>query len=286
MSLAAAFATVRPDAARVADLEARLATLLAAGAAAWPGVALDGERFARQLASHVGAREAVDAALAAFHAADLYLAGAAAAGDAGAIAALETTFLAQVPVWLSRLSLPAVDVEEVAQRVRAKLLVAEPGAPPRIAEYAGRGPLGGWLRVITLHAALDLKRRRTPSPAREELQLASELGPEMEYLKRRYGAELQEVFDDAMGRLSQRQRNLLRLHYLDGLSTPQIGALFRMHRTSVRRMLNDTHEALVVAVQAGLRERLSISATEMESILRLAHSRLGIDLASYLTSGR
>src|SRR5437660_1544495 len=63
--------------------------------------------------------------------------------------------------------------DEALQVVREHLLVAKDGAPGRIAEYRGEGPLEGWLRVAAVRAALRLQRQRKP----EQLAEAAEAEP-------------------------------------------------------------------------------------------------------------
>ena len=59
---------------------------------------------------------------------------------------------------LTRLGREPMFVDEVRQVLRTKLLVGD-GAPPKIADYSGRGPLDGWVRAAAVRAAIDLKRR-------------------------------------------------------------------------------------------------------------------------------
>src|SRR5579884_1384958 len=113
---------------------------------AWPGVDVADADFAAAVERHRPAPE---------HLADLYLATACAAGNAAALAAFERTHLSQVAAFVARTDSDPAFAEEVRQRLREKLLV---GQPPRISEYAGQGPLGGWVRVAAVRMALDLRK--------------------------------------------------------------------------------------------------------------------------------
>src|SRR5262249_34678498 len=112
------------------DLDAR-------AAAAWPGVKLAPEVFARHLARHAGADADPEGYLAAVRAEDLYLACACAAHDPAALRALEDRCLAHVPAALARLRACGDHIEEVKQRLRERFLVGERA----ILGYSGRGPL-------------------------------------------------------------------------------------------------------------------------------------------------
>src|SRR5262250_2343285 len=64
-----------------------------------------------------------------------------------------------VRAWDALLARPTPLADAVRQRVRMKLFV---GAAPKIASYAGTGPLGAWLRVVTIRCARDLHRTTHP----------------------------------------------------------------------------------------------------------------------------
>src|SRR5258708_5292295 len=117
--------------------------------AAWPGVHVDRDTFsARASAVADPASLAID---------DLYLALACADGDTAGIAAFESERFPEVKRALARLRLDDATADDIAQRVRTKVLVGD-GSPARIQAYTGRGGLAGWLRAVAVHEALDQKR--------------------------------------------------------------------------------------------------------------------------------
>ena len=64
----------------------------------------------------------------------------------------------RVPRYLAKLR-RAVDIlDEVKQRLAVRLLVAEGGRRPALAEYGGRGSLDAWLRISATRVALELGR--------------------------------------------------------------------------------------------------------------------------------
>ena len=72
--------------------------------------------------------------------------------------AFDREVLSQVGLLLGRMQPTPQLVDDTRQALREKLLVAAPGARPRIGEYAGRGPLQAWVRVAAVRAALDILR--------------------------------------------------------------------------------------------------------------------------------
>jgi RNA polymerase sigma-70 factor (ECF subfamily) len=185
-----------------------------AGQASWPAVQVE-----REVVERFVARHALDDAPGP-HDADLFLACACAAGVTSALAVFEHELLAQVG-FISRISAAAPFVEEVQQQLRERLLVGE----AKIGEYAGRGPLGGWLRVAATRLALDLaaRRREEPAPRDGLLERLADAGdPEIELLRRRYVGELEVAIRAAVEELTTRERTLLRLQFADGLGIERI----------------------------------------------------------------
>ena len=87
---------------------------------------------------------------------DLYLAWASARGDVGAQRQLET-LLAQVPAALARIDRSETFAQDVQQQLREKLLVGTGATGPKLMQYAGRGPLAGWIRTAALRTALNMR---------------------------------------------------------------------------------------------------------------------------------
>ena len=153
------------------DADSRRAALvrlvLAQGREAFPNVSLAEATLAQYLLTP---DEEVSPDLLTSHARDMFLAAACGAGDAVALSILESGPLREIPDFVARIDAQPDFAAEVAQTVRQKLLVAPaPGQPGKIAEYRGAGPLGGWIRVIAVRVALDLKRAQSsPGPQRSD----------------------------------------------------------------------------------------------------------------------
>ena len=264
-------------------MEDTLQALVAAGRSAWPEIAIKASAFVQYLADRLDLQGDLEAALQAVRAKDLYLACGCTRGDAGAIAAFETTLLSRIPTFLVRLD-PSRDLaDDVAQELREALLV--PGnASPGIAVYSGRGDLGSWLRVVSIRTALRLRRRNLPAglAAATAEQAWRDADPERDYLKLRYGAAYEEAFQAALASLSNRERLCLRLHYADGLDIGRIGTLYKIHRSTVARRLAEYRRKLRESMQERLRKRLKLTESEYESVLSLVRSQLVVSLRSAL----
>lgn len=258
-----------------------LAAMLQAGRAAWPEIAVDPEAYTRFVRERLG--EGGDPR--ALHATDLYLACAAAAGDARALAAFERRYVADVPSFLARVERSPAVLEEVQQALRDRLFVAHPGRPPKIAEYSGRGTLGSWLRVVTLRVHHNLRRQdRDHDPLDDEGPPAPlpDGSPELALLRAHGDAAFNQALRDAFAALSPRERSLLRMHFLDGLNVDRLGLVFGVHRATAARWLSAAREQLTTGTFALLRERLAVTEKDLESLMGLLRSRLTVSLRGVL----
>jgi len=246
-----------------------IAALYASAKLAWPGVNADPDEFRARAA-------ACDGQLAS---ADLYLAIACAAGDTAAIAALEEHRLPEVRRALSRIRVDGAAADDIEQRVRTKVLV---GAPPKIASYTGRGSLAAWLRAIAVHEALSTNRadkRRGPHDGPSAIErMAAPESPEMAQLRARYAVPFQAAFAEALASLGPRDRNVLRLVYLEGLTAEQVGLAYGVHRVSVARWLGQIRESLFERTRAILCEKLALGSAEIHSITRMCLSQIDVSL--------
>jgi RNA polymerase sigma-70 factor (ECF subfamily) len=275
----------RSAAITAAALEAALAAALDAGRAAWPDVALDPLDFAAHLGARVPDAPDLAAAIAELHAADLYLACACARGEPRALACFDDQFLAAVGrSWGSRHRL-ADFADEVQQALRVRLLVGEGGAPPRIAGYSGRGPLAAWVRMAATRLGLDLRRRERAAAREDTDELTLEArgdDPELEYLKTRYAAELNEALQTTLAALSSRTANVLRLHYQEGMTVDAIGTMYRVSGRTVQRWLAEARRTILDETRRLLSERLGLTDSRLDSLIGLVRSRLDISISQYL----
>lgn len=274
------------------ELDVAVALAIAGAAAAWPELQVAREGFAAALAQRLGpAQDALGyrAALASLDVAGLYLAHACVLGDSKALARFDAVCVADLDAALRAAGVPAPQIAEAKQRVRHKLLVAGPEGPPRLANYAGRGDLRGFVRVVAVREGIDLLRQTTRReahevPAADEQLERATVGedPEMLLIKDGHRAALREAFTEALAQLSPRERNLLRLSVAEGLTIDQLGAAFQVHRATAARWLAAVREQLFKATRRGLMTRLRIDGREFESLIRVIQSRFDISVCEIL----
>ncbi len=260
----------------------RLSALTAGARAAWPRVQLDPGVFRDRLEAAIDGADDPVRALAALAADDLYLACALAKGDPAAVAAFEREILAHLPKFIARVGTDASFVDEVAQRVREKLLV---GPAPRIARYSGKGPLGGWVRMVSVRVALDVMREhgQQPSTGDEDTLAAVASGDvELQLLKARYRDDVKAAFDAAFASLSAGERNLLRLHLVESLNIDEIAVLQRAHRSTVARQIGRCRDKLIGETRRLLRARFGEDDAQVDSLIRLVRSQMDLSIRTCL----
>jgi RNA polymerase sigma-70 factor, ECF subfamily len=256
--------------------------LYAGAAAAWPGVTVERDAFIAAYETKLAAEDPPP--LTAEGAAELYLALACARGDNAAIAAFDKEYLAVVPVALAAMKLPAATVDDVRSIVRDKLLLAEGDRTARIVDYAGRGRLKGLVQVTATRSAIDRIRheeKEAELPARE---LVGPGNIELSLIKAQYRQAFVAGFAQAVAAASRRDRNLLRLHFLGGVTLEQLAQMYGVHRATIVRWLAAAREAVFGATREHVAETIGAPAEELDEMFELVRSRVELSVERLLAS--
>jgi RNA polymerase sigma-70 factor len=277
--------------ADMAAVETQLHGAWEAGRAPWPGVDLPADAFVRHLAERLprdGVASPLALLLGQLALSDFYLACACVRGVPEAVEMLERHYLARLPALMGHLKVPGLVLDDVLQWVRIHLLMGTTGAGPQLAEYTGRGGLLSWIRVIATRGALrqGAPLRTTPTEnvivALEALP-AEEPSVDLELFKRRYSREFRQAMYESFAALSSEQRYHLRLHFVERLSTTEMGALFRVNQSTVSRWLKSARRAVYEETKRRLRERLGLSSREFTSLVAAIESQVDLSLSQVFT---
>lgn len=257
------------------DARELLEGLCARAKSAWPELELSEPVFARFIAERLQPAT-LEKGVDALHAEDLALVSAVLQGDARAMKLFEARMLRPA----ARASYPD-DADELAQRLRQKLLL---GTHPRLGEFAGRGPLLAWLRMVARREAIDLQRssgraRETSSEPEEPLADLFASDPELNAIRERAKASLQEAIRAALSELELKDRRLLRMHYLDGLAHGQIGQALGAPRSTIAHWLVQARARLLERTREKLKAVLKISERELDSLIGLVRSHLDLSFS-------
>jgi RNA polymerase sigma-70 factor (ECF subfamily) len=190
-------------------------------------------------------------------------------------------FLDKLPAYLGRLAHSPDFVAEVRQVLATRLLVASGSSPPHLAEYGGRGPLEGWVRVAATRTALNLLRRdgqrRASFTEAVESRLVDE-SDDLSHFKAAYRQPFRQALSEAALALAHEHRLLLVLHYVQGMTTAQLAALQQVSRPTIVRRIGEARDALLADVFARLRDALHVADDELADLVPLVRSQLDVSL--------
>jgi RNA polymerase sigma-70 factor, ECF subfamily len=162
------------------------------------------------------------------------------------------------------------DGEDLAQEIITKMLKEK----NRLAGYNGRGSLAGWLRAAVSHAAVDRFRRMrrqvslddpTNNASLEDLA-DPEIPDEEENLDARWGPIVSNIVNNKIAELSARDRLLLGLYYLRGISLKIIGKQFGIHEATASRWLDGLRRDIRKQVESELRKKHGLRTGEIQSL--------------------
>jgi RNA polymerase sigma-70 factor (ECF subfamily) len=167
--------------------------------------------------------------------------------------------------------------DELLQHLRQRLFLGTEETGPKLAEYGGRGGLERWVRAVAARLALNLRRDRKDerfAELGEDELIGAPIGaedPELAHIKGLYRQEFKQAFSEALASLEPELQNFLRLYYLE---LSQLASLYRFSVPTMSRRLAKAREAALEATRSVLQRRLTVSADELASIMRLIQSRL------------
>lgn len=165
--------------------------------------------------------------------------------------------------------------EELEAKALDRLLV---GPPQKLLEYAGRGPLTVWLKMVMKRLEIDSARRE----AREVAAVAASAGwssvvqsnPELKLMRASSKREIEQALAQAHASLDDRERMLLRLHYLQGVPHGELGKQLGMPRSTVAHHLARARERMLLELHRRLKEGLKLTDSDVKGLLDVVSMNL------------
>ena len=144
----------------------------------------------------------------------------------------------------------------------------------------------GLIKVMAVRAAISMTRSASRQHADPEETLLSmpsmELDPELQSVRQELRLHFKEAFEQAAAQLEPRQRNLLRLHLLDGVTLEQLAANYSVHRATITRWLAQARQSLLKNTRKNLQAKVTGSAEEFDSLASLIESRIDMSYSRLL----
>lgn len=263
-----------------------LAAFLAEAERGAPDAEVPRASFLAYVADRIPADDDPVTTLAEMRAADLRVACACVAGDDTAMAIFVARLSEVVNISLRKLRLTEMS-DDIRQSLFDRLLLPREDRPPALALYSGRGPLQAYVRVAVTREAFRLtKKRKKERPDYEAIveRAVADGDPETAALNARYGPVVKAAFQAAIEELESRERRLLRYHYIEQLTTRQMGVLLGMHSSTVTRQLAQTRAHLLQRARAHMIQAMSATPEELASIVRMVESQLDLSLVRMLAT--
>jgi RNA polymerase sigma-70 factor (ECF subfamily) len=262
-----------------AALETLLASFYARGRAAHPRVVVADGVFGRHLARCTNGASVE--ALADVRAEDLYLACACAVGARGAATAFERKFGAVIRRAIARVLTRPDERQEAEQRAWHRIFVEDGRGPPRITQYLGQGPLENWLSVASMRIAVSFLRAESTERRLRAKVIAdtASADPERLSMKGQLRRPFEAAVSEALDRLKPRERMILKLHIVGGMTLEAISKSLGVTRQAVSKTFSRCRERILSEVEDALKERLRIPKDEFSSILRIVASQLDASIS-------
>jgi RNA polymerase sigma-70 factor (ECF subfamily) len=246
----------------------------------WPGLRVDRDQLAQYLGQGRVSLDHVTPSIAS----DLFLAFACFANVSRAVQLFHTTYGPIVATTARHFDRSGALTDELWQRLAELLFVSKDGRPPRIAEYRGRGPLSAWVRTCAKRTALRLVKIDSLEMLVTREALAEEISDacdqELALLKSHYGELFRQELLGALAELPPKDRMLLQLHLVAGLSTTRIAKMYHQNQSTISRQLQRAATSIFTLIKQRVHVRLGVATAELESLLDLARSHIELSLSS------
>lgn len=186
-----------------------------------------------------------------------------------------------------RASGTSIEPAELAQRVRTRLLVSEKGREAKLSTYDGRGRLKSWLWTATKLELLQATRGMGQGPADdvdELTHLASpQRSPELAVRSSKDTKLVSRALREALEVLDAKERTLLRMRFVDGVSTEELGRMFQVHRTTAQRWIEAAQAKIMTAMRAKLQAEAKLARGDVDSLVGDVAQSISLHLSQVLT---
>src|SRR5262249_43251277 len=90
------------------------------------------------------------------------------------------------------------------------------------------------------------------------------------------------AFSSALSSLSDDERNVLNLHFIEGLSVDAIATVYDVSGMTIRRWIRRARDHILEAVYQLLAGQLRLKPEELPSLVALLQSQLDLSIRRYL----
>jgi RNA polymerase sigma-70 factor (ECF subfamily) len=144
-----------------------------------------------------------------------------------------------------------------------------------------------WVRIIGVRIVGELasqagRQELFDEPPETLARMLAPDDPEKDLLKEDSRQALVTALRTALAVMPERERALLRLHHIHGLTMDRLATMYGEPRSSIARRVMQARERLLKLTRGDLASRLKLEGSELESLLGLVRSRLDLSLLHQL----
>jgi RNA polymerase sigma-70 factor (ECF subfamily) len=257
--------------------------------AAWPELNVPVEPFAQRAVALADSNAPPKEVLKTLAVEDLFLAHACAQGDQVALKAFAKECDGDLRSLAIKLKISDSDFDDIRQRLWDKLFLVAPDHSKKILEYRGEGKLRHWFRVLAARTMLDDLRKAKRGANRPFISddnalwsAAPDVDPELGNIRQQYKDAFRCAFENAVRGLEPEERNILRCHYLLGMSSEQMAQAFGTHKATAARHVARAREKLLQFTRDRLKVHLGADSGELDSVMRLFDGEMSVSLSRLL----
>jgi len=115
-------------------------------------------------------------------------------------------------------------------------------------------------------------------PDQDLIAQAAPADPELAYLKRHYRSVFETALRTTLAALPPRDANVLRLHFLEGIPSGAVGALYHVSKRSVNRWIAEIRARVLEEARRQLGAQLNVPASQIDSVIGLVQSQLSLSM--------
>lgn len=256
------------------------------GSRAWDGVVVNDLQFATFLGERISKETPLAEGLKRMPVEDLYLACACSVGAEHAAEAFERAIMPAVSTAIARIDSTPAFIDEVSSAARIRLLVGGEDQLPRITNYFGHGPLSAFAQVVALRLALNCKRRVCKEEVVDPEALVdaplSSGDPELARLRDEVREPFRRAFRAALAERTARERILMRLYFVEDVSSETLARMYRVHRGTIARWIAQARAGVAADIRKRLMRELQLGPATLESLMGQLISQLDVSLTTLI----
>lgn len=200
--------------------------------------------------------------------------------DPNATAAFERLVAPRVLASIRKLGANPAEADEHLQATRTRLFVDDAGA--RLKTYRGLGSFDAFVTTVAVRAFLNAHQKPAAGGDDQLAQLPAAVDLERALARTGQQQHFANSFRQALAELTPRERSLLRLNLVDGISIDALAPMYAVSRATVARWLAAAKQALQSRTVAALSRHTQLAGAELDGLMASLESGFDLSLRRFV----